>query len=160
MHYLYLMRMYAHLPTSVMMARTLEMYHRKQPWWSHWLCQPVADIATILRSIDSETQSGDGQEVLVTRRTPLSLALATHHLSTMSFTAPLRPGGSPKAILLRPKFTHIGLGLISMVVLLAIAAPGVLLGVMVGEAELGITLSATIAGTFALAGKLRGGHAR
>lgn len=47
-----------------------------------------------------------------------------------------------------------------MVVLLAIAAPGVLLGVMVGEAELGITLSATIAGTFALAGKLRGGHAR
>lgn len=48
-HHLYLMRMYAHLPTSVMMARTLAMYHQKQPWWSHWLCQPVVDIATILR---------------------------------------------------------------------------------------------------------------
>lgn len=48
-HYLYLMRMYAHLPTSVVMARTLEMYHRKQPWWSHWLCQPAVEIATILR---------------------------------------------------------------------------------------------------------------
>lgn len=48
-HYLYLMRMYAHLPSSVVMARTLAMYHRKQPWWSHWLCQPVVDVATILR---------------------------------------------------------------------------------------------------------------
>lgn len=141
---------------SYCLARMLIRY--SVPWMEYHLCN--YSRLTTTQSIDSETQSGDGQEVLVTRRTPSSLALATHHLSTVSFTTPLRPGGSPKAILLRPKFTHIGLGLIAMVVLTAIAAPGVLLGVVVGEAELGITLSATIAGTFALAGKLRGGHAR
>lgn len=48
-HYLYLMRMHAHLPTTVVMTRALAMYHQKQPWWSRWLCQPVVDMATILR---------------------------------------------------------------------------------------------------------------
>lgn len=64
--------------------------------------------------------------------------------------------GSHKAILLRPKLSSIGLGVVSLGILLAIAAPGVLVGVIVGQAELGITLSAAIAGTLALAGNLHG----
>lgn len=49
-----------------------------------------------------------------------------------------------------------GLALAVVAVLLAIMAPGVLLGVIVGQAEIGITLSAAIAGTFALAENFRG----
>ncbi|KAK2615962.1 hypothetical protein N8I77_002683 [Diaporthe amygdali] len=158
-HRLHLMRMHTNLPTSVVMGKTLSIYHQEQEWWSRWLCHPVVEIATIVRSVDSETQPGNGQEVLITRRTPSSLTLATRHMSAV-FEAPLGASGSPKAILLRPKLTRIGLCLVALAVLLAIVAPGVLLGVMVGQAELGITLSATIAGTFALADKLRGGRAR
>ncbi|KAJ0119984.1 hypothetical protein J7T55_000834 [Diaporthe amygdali] len=158
-HHLYLMRTYAHLPTSVMMGRTIAMYQREQPWWSRWLCKPVVEIATILRSVDSETQSSNGQEVFVTRRSPSNLNLAIHQMSA-GLGSPLGASDSPKAILLRPKLTHTGLGLVAMAIILAIVAPGVLLGMMAGDAELGITLSATIAGTFALAGKLHGGHAR
>lgn len=88
------------------------------------------------------------------------MALAIHHMSAVGHGAPAGASGSPKAILLRPKLTHVGLGLVAVAILLAIMVPGVLLGVMAGKAEMGITLSATIAGTFALADKLRGGHTR
>lgn len=81
---------------------------------------------------------------------------------TVSFCSSLGAFSSPKAILLHPRLSKIGLGLVTGTVLLAIVAPGLLLGVMLGQAEMGITLSAAIAGTFALAGNLRGQdrHAR
>lgn len=50
--------------------------------------------------------------------------------------------------------------LVTLAVLLAVVVPGVLVGVMVGQAEMGITLSAAIAGTFALHEKLRGGQSQ
>lgn len=75
---------------------------------------------------------------------------------TVGFCSSLGTSSPPRAILLHPRLSQFGLLLATVTVLLAIVAPGVLLGLIVGQAELGITLSATIAGTFALAGKLRG----
>lgn len=74
---------------------------------------------------------------------------------TVGFYSSLETSSPSRAILLHPRLSYIGLLLITVTVLLAIVAPGVLLGLIVGQAELGITLSAAIAGTFALAGKLR-----
>ena len=112
--------------------------------------------------MDSEIHASNGREVLIARSSPTSLDQAAHHMLAVSFGASPGAVGPPKAILLRPKLSYIDLGLVSVGVLLAIVAPGVLLGVMARNAELGITLSAAIAGTFALAGKLRGqpGHYR
>lgn len=46
---LHLIRMYTRLPASIVMARIMAMYQGEQPWWSRWLCQPVVEIAAILR---------------------------------------------------------------------------------------------------------------
>lgn len=63
--------------------------------------------------------------------------------------------------MIQPTLSHLGLGLATVIVVLIVVAPGLLVGVILGEAELGITLSAAIAGTVALAGNLRrqAGHA-
>lgn len=110
--------------------------------------------------MDSEIHITNGCEVLIARSSPSSFDQVAHHMFAFGFGA--SPGAIDplKAILLRPKLSYIGLGLVSLGVLLAAVAPGVLLGVLAQNAELGITLSAAIAGTFALAGNLRGkpGH--
>lgn len=81
---------------------------------------------------------------------------------TASFCSSLGASSPPKAIVVHSKLSNIGLGIATITVLLAIVTPGLLVGVMLGQAEMGITLSAAIAGTFALAGNLRGQdrHAR
>lgn len=77
-------------------------------------------------------------------------------MSAASFHNPVGANGCADAILLRPKLTYVGLCILAMTVLLAIVVPGALFGVMVGQAELGIALSAAITGVFALVGKTRG----
>lgn len=77
-------------------------------------------------------------------------------MSAASFDPPVAANGSPIAILLRPKNPYVGLCILITAVLLAIVVPGALFGVMFGQAELGIALSAAITGLFALVGKLCG----
>lgn len=48
-HYLYMMRMYSQLPSSVVKDRILALYLQGQPWWSRWLCKPVMGLVTIVR---------------------------------------------------------------------------------------------------------------
>lgn len=74
---------------------------------------------------------------------------------TGSFCSSIGASSPQKAILVHPTLSYLGLSLTILAVMLIIVAPGVLIGVMLGKAELGITLSAAIAGTFALAGNLR-----
>lgn len=105
--------------------------------------------------MDSESDPDDGQQVFIRRNCPSSFDSAARHMFAVSFSPSLGVVDPPTAILIHPKLSNIGLGLTFVAVLLAIVAPGVLLGVIVGQAELGITLSAAIAGTFALAGNLR-----
>lgn len=105
--------------------------------------------------MDSESDPDNGQQVFVRRNCPSSFNSATRHMFAVSFSPSLGVINTPRAILIHPKLSNIGLGLTFVTVLLAIVAPGVLLGVMMEQAELGITLSAAIAGTFALAGHLR-----
>ena len=57
---------------------------------------------------------------------------------------------APKAILLKRELTSYGLSVIAFAVLLAVVSPGLLLGALTAKAELGIGLSAAIAGTLAL----------
>lgn len=111
---------------------------------------------TGIQSVDSESQARHGQEVLVARNCTSSLGPPTRHMFTVDFCSSLGASSPPKAMLLHPKLSQIGLGFAIATVLLAIVIPGVLVGVVLGQAELGITLSAAIAGTFALAGNLRG----
>lgn len=77
-------------------------------------------------------------------------------MSAASFYNPVGVSDFPDAILLRLKLTYVGLCILAVAVLLAIVVPGALFGVMVGQAELGIALSAAITGIVALVGKLCG----
>lgn len=92
----------------------------------------------------------------MTRNCPSSFDPAPRHMFTVSFCSSLGASDPSRAILLHSRLSNTGLALAVVAVLLAIVAPGVLLGVIVGQAEIGITLSAAIAGTFALAENLRG----
>lgn len=103
--------------------------------------------------INIETQSSHGQEVRITERSPSNLTWATHHMSAVSFDAPVGADDSSIAILLKPRLTHFGMLTLTAAILLAIVVPGALFGVMVGQAELGIALSAAITGILALVGK-------
>lgn len=103
-----------------------------------------------------ENRPSQAQKVRITERHPSNLISATHHMSAASFHDPFGAHVFPDAILLRPKLTYVGLCILAVAVLLAIVIPGALFGVMVGQAELGIALSAAITGIFALVGKLRG----
>lgn len=77
-------------------------------------------------------------------------------MSAVSFDASVGANDFPIAILLRSKLTYVGLCTLATAVLLAVVVPGALLGVMAGQAELGIGLSAAITGILALMGKLCG----
>lgn len=77
-------------------------------------------------------------------------------MSAASFHNPVGGNEFHDAILLRPKLTYVGLCILAVAVLLVIVVPGALFGVMVGQAELGIALSAAITGVLALVGKLCG----
>lgn len=103
---------------------------------------------------NSESQPSNGQEVIVTSSCLSAFDLAINHAFALDFWASPGGIGPARAILLQPKLSQTGLCLLTSPVLLAVVALGVILGMTPGQAELGITLSAVIAGTFALAGSL------
>lgn len=100
--------------------------------------------------------SGNGREVSITERDPSDLISATHEVSAASFRNSVGANGLPKAILLRPKLTYVGLCILAIAVLLTIVIPGVLLGVVAHQAELGVALSAAITAILTLVGKVCG----
>lgn len=106
--------------------------------------------------MDIDNRLRNGQEVCITERRPSDLISAVHDLSAARFRNPVVAHGFPDAILLRAKLTYFGLCNLAIAVLLAIAIPGVLLGVMTRQAGLGVALSAAVTGVFALVGKVCG----
>lgn len=48
-HSLYLLRIDSKFSRSAVKEKILALYHRKQPWWSRWLCRPVIGVVTVLR---------------------------------------------------------------------------------------------------------------
>lgn len=108
----------------------------------------------------------NGQEVFVSGqhcdhaltsalRRPNTLSSAINFIADHQTFAVGGDSPAPRAILLRRELTDTGIVLLATAVVLIIVGPGVILGVLTKQAELGIGLSAAIAAVFGLVGLFR-----